>query len=67
LIKPQFELEKKLLNKQGIVKSASNYPSVIERIKNAAIASNFDVVSVIDSPIVGGDGNKEFLLFARKK
>jgi 23S rRNA (cytidine1920-2'-O)/16S rRNA (cytidine1409-2'-O)-methyltransferase len=67
LIKPQFELEKKLLNKQGIVKSASNYPSVIERIKNAAIASNFEVVAVIDSPIVGGDGNKEFLLFARKK
>lgn len=67
LIKPQFELEKKLLNKQGIVKSASNYPSVIERIKNAAIASNFDVLAVIDSPIVGGDGNKEFLLFARKK
>jgi 23S rRNA (cytidine1920-2'-O)/16S rRNA (cytidine1409-2'-O)-methyltransferase len=67
LIKPQFELEKKLLNKQGIVKSASNYPSVIERIKNAAIASNFDVVAVIDSPIVGGDGNKEFLLVARKK
>ena len=67
LIKPQFELEKKLLNKQGIVKSASNYPSVIERIKNAAMTSNFEVVAVIDSPIVGGDGNKEFLLFARKK
>jgi predicted rRNA methylase YqxC with S4 and FtsJ domains len=31
------------------------------------MTSNFEVVAVIDSPIVGGDGNKEFLLFARKK
>lgn len=67
LIKPQFELERKNLNKHGIVKSASLYPAVLERIKRYVADANFDVVGIIDSPIVGGDGNKEFLLYARKK
>lgn len=67
LIKPQFELEKRKLNKHGIVKSAADYPEVIERITKAAQISNFDVKGVIESPIIGGDGNKEFLLFATKK
>lgn len=67
LIKPQFELDKKMLNKHGIVKSASVYPNVITKIETAARLSNFEIVSIIDSPITGGDGNKEFLLHAIKK
>ncbi|MDR0802064.1 TlyA family RNA methyltransferase [Fluviicola sp.] len=67
LIKPQFELEKKFLNKHGVVKSASVYPEILQRIERTASDSHFEVVGIIDSPIVGGDGNKEFLLFARKK
>jgi 23S rRNA (cytidine1920-2'-O)/16S rRNA (cytidine1409-2'-O)-methyltransferase len=67
LIKPQFELERKNLNKHGIVKSAALYPAVLERIKRFASDANFEVIGIIDSPIVGGDGNKEFLLYARKK
>lgn len=67
LIKPQFELEKKFLNKHGVVKSASVYPDILKRIEKAVSDSNFEVVGIIDSPIIGGDGNKEFLLFARKK
>jgi 23S rRNA (cytidine1920-2'-O)/16S rRNA (cytidine1409-2'-O)-methyltransferase len=67
LIKPQFELERKHLNKHGIVKSASHYPGVLERIKRFVSDANYEVVGIIDSPIVGGDGNKEFLLYALKK
>ncbi len=67
LIKPQFELEKRKLNKHGIVKSASFYPEVLENIKKAVSISNFTVLDIIESPIVGGDGNKEFLLYAIKK
>jgi 23S rRNA (cytidine1920-2'-O)/16S rRNA (cytidine1409-2'-O)-methyltransferase len=67
LIKPQFELEKKSLNKNGVVKSSSVYPSVLEKIQRVASDSNFEVIGIIDSPIVGGDGNKEFLLYAIKK
>jgi len=67
LIKPQFELERKALNKHGVVRSASNYPKVIEAILRVCKDSNFEVIGVIDSPIVGGDGNKEFLVYAKKK
>ncbi len=67
LIKPQFELEKRLLNKSGVVKSAVNYPGILQRIQKAAADSHFEVTGIIDSPIIGGDGNKEFLLFAVKK
>ena len=66
LIKPQFELERKALNKHGIVRSTSHYPKVLENIARVCKDSNFMVHGIIDSPIVGGDGNKEFLLFAVK-
>lgn len=67
LIKPQFELERKALNKHGVVRSSSHYPKVVEAVKRVCFDSNLDVKDIIDSPIVGGDGNKEFLLFATKK
>ncbi|HEY8400705.1 MAG TPA: TlyA family RNA methyltransferase [Cytophagaceae bacterium] len=66
LIKPQFELEKKQLNKHGVVKSSSVYPSVLKKIEQAAKDSNYSVKGIIDSPIIGGDGNREFLLYAVK-
>ncbi|TSJ45603.1 TlyA family RNA methyltransferase [Fluviicola chungangensis] len=67
LIKPQFELEKRFLNKHGVVKSAAVYPEVLKRIEKAAVDSHFEVKGIIDSPIIGGDGNKEFLMYAVKK
>lgn len=67
LIKPQFELERKALNKHGIVRSSSHYPKVLENIQRICKDSHFEVQGIIDSPIVGGDGNKEFLIYARKK
>ncbi|MNK05560.1 16S/23S rRNA (cytidine-2'-O)-methyltransferase TlyA [compost metagenome] len=67
LIKPQFELEKRFLNKHGVVKSASVYPDILKRIDKSVVDSNFEVSGIIDSPIIGGDGNREFLLFAVKK
>lgn len=67
LIKPQFELERKALNKHGIVRSSSYYPSVLKKIQSVCNSCNFETIDIIDSPIVGGDGNKEFLLYALKK
>lgn len=67
LIKPQFELEKRFLNKHGVVKSASVYPDILKRIEKAAVDSHFEVKGIIDSPIIGGDGNKEFLIYAVKR
>jgi len=67
LIKPQFELEKRFLNKHGVVKSAAVYPDILKRMEKAASDSHFEVKGIIDSPIIGGDGNKEFLMYAVKK
>jgi 23S rRNA (cytidine1920-2'-O)/16S rRNA (cytidine1409-2'-O)-methyltransferase len=61
LIKPQFEVGKENVGKGGIVKNKTLYPKVIHDIKVVARQNNFEYVSHMDSPILGGDGNKEFL------
>ncbi|MGV3631323.1 MAG: TlyA family RNA methyltransferase [Bacteroidota bacterium] len=66
LVKPQFEVGKEHIEKGGIVKNKSLYPKVIEDIKQEARRNNLSYVSHIESPILGGDGNMEFLLLLRK-
>lgn len=67
LIKPQFELTKSALNKQGIVKQERDRKAAVERVLASAAACGFEAVKVIPSPIEGGDGNREFLgYFIRK-
>ena len=67
LIKPQFELTKSALNKQGIVKQERDRKAAVERVLQSAAACGFEAVSVIPSPIEGGDGNREFLAYFVKK
>ena len=67
LIKPQFELTKSALNKQGIVKQDKDRKAAVERVLQSAAACGFEAVSVIPSPIEGGDGNREFLGYFVKK
>ena len=63
LIKPQFELTKSALNKQGIVKQERDRKAAVERVLESAVACGFEAVRVIPSPIEGGDGNREFLAY----
>jgi 23S rRNA (cytidine1920-2'-O)/16S rRNA (cytidine1409-2'-O)-methyltransferase len=67
LIKPQFEVGKANLNSKGIVKSKLLYPSVIESISECARRLGFETQGLIDSPILGGDGNKEFLVLLQRE
>jgi 23S rRNA (cytidine1920-2'-O)/16S rRNA (cytidine1409-2'-O)-methyltransferase len=67
LIKPQFELEKKAKNKHGVVRNSTYYPEVLNNVKRICTDSNLEVIGLIDSPIVGGDGNKEFLICTKKR
>lgn len=67
LIKPQFELTKSALNKQGVVKQERDRKAAVERVLESAAACGFEAVSVIPSPIEGGDGNREFLAYFVKK
>lgn len=65
LIKPQFEAGKENLGKNGIVRSESVRTAVCEKIKEKALEYGLEVVKIIDSPILGGDGNKEYLALFR--
>ena len=61
LIKPQFEAGRDAIGKNGIVKDKSLYPSIIANIKETAKAFDLILLSTIESPILGGDGNTEYL------
>ena len=61
LIKPQFELGPGSLNKAGVVKDASQYPTLLDNIKQMALRNQLKWIAYINSPILGGDGNAEFL------
>jgi 23S rRNA (cytidine1920-2'-O)/16S rRNA (cytidine1409-2'-O)-methyltransferase len=64
LVKPQFELQPKQLSSGGIVRDAALYATVEQRIRSACAACGLVVLAFFDSAITGGDGNREFFLYA---
>jgi len=66
LIKPQFELGKENVGKGGIVKDKKLYPGLIKKIQRVALDNHFKYIDHISSPILGGDGNQEFLMNLQK-
>jgi 23S rRNA (cytidine1920-2'-O)/16S rRNA (cytidine1409-2'-O)-methyltransferase len=67
LVKPQFELQPGQLGKGGIVRDETLYPGVEQRIREACRACGLAVQRWFDSPIRGGDGNREFFVLAIKE
>ena len=65
LVKPQFEAGREWVGKGGIVRDPAAYEIAIHRVRGAVAESGGTTVDVIDSPITGTEGNREFLLFAR--
>lgn len=61
LIKPQFEVGRGEVGKGGIVKDSHKHKEVINKINNFAESIGLKVSGLIDSPILGAEGNKEFL------
>ncbi|PIY28541.1 MAG: hemolysin [Comamonadaceae bacterium CG_4_9_14_3_um_filter_60_33] len=66
LVKPQFELQPGQVGKGGIVKDAALYQLVEQRLREACAALGLKVTHWFDSPITGGDGNREFFVCATK-
>jgi len=64
LVKPQFELQPGQVGKGGIVRDASMYAVVEKRLRDACEALGLRVLQWFDSPIAGGDGNREFFIHA---
>ena len=66
LVKPQFELQPADIGKGGIVSDAASYARVEARIRTACVACGFAIADYVESPIEGGDGNREFFVHARR-
>jgi 23S rRNA (cytidine1920-2'-O)/16S rRNA (cytidine1409-2'-O)-methyltransferase len=66
LIKPQFESQKHEIGPGGIIKDAKIHEAVVARVTAGVAAHGFEVVGVIDSPILGTTGNKEFLAYFKR-
>ncbi len=66
LVKPQFELQPGQVGKGGIVRDAALYAVVEQRLRGSCAELGLEVVRWFDSPIAGGDGNREFFMHARK-
>lgn len=66
LVKPQFELQPGQIGKGGLVKDPASYAEVEVRIRQCCADLGLEVRDYFDSPIAGGDGNREFFVRARK-
>jgi 23S rRNA (cytidine1920-2'-O)/16S rRNA (cytidine1409-2'-O)-methyltransferase len=62
LVKPQFEVGRELVGKGGIVRDAGHQELAVEKVKAVVVELGGEQIEVIDSPILGTEGNKEFLL-----
>jgi 23S rRNA (cytidine1920-2'-O)/16S rRNA (cytidine1409-2'-O)-methyltransferase len=64
LVKPQFELQPGQVGKGGVVRDAAMYEVVKDRLHQACATLGLQVQAWFDSPIAGGDGNREFFIHA---
>jgi 23S rRNA (cytidine1920-2'-O)/16S rRNA (cytidine1409-2'-O)-methyltransferase len=63
LIKPQFEVGKGQVGKGGIVRDPALHRAACLRVESAVRGLGFET-EMMESPILGAEGNKEFLLYA---
>ncbi len=66
LVKPQFEAGREHIGKGGIVRDQKAHALAIERVASCVRKLGWRVVETIESPITGAEGNREFLLYARR-
>jgi len=66
LVKPQFEVGREAVGKGGIVRDEQAQMEAVEKVKAALSGLSWTRLDVVDSPILGAEGNREFLLYARR-
>lgn len=67
LIKPQFEVGRGEVGKGGVVRDPEKHAAVIESVRTLASNLNLETVAVTESPITGPKGNREFLVYLKKR
>ena len=63
LVKPQFEAGREYVGKGGIVSDESAQKAAVEKVRSALVSRGAKQTDSIDSPILGAEGNREFLLY----
>lgn len=64
LVKPQFELEREQVGKGGIIRDPALHQQACHRVEEAVHRLGFQT-GILPSPVLGAEGNQEFLLYAR--
>jgi 23S rRNA (cytidine1920-2'-O)/16S rRNA (cytidine1409-2'-O)-methyltransferase len=64
LVKPQFEAGREYVGKGGIVRDENAHKMAEEKVKAALLSLGAQSTDSIESPILGAEGNREFLLYA---
>ncbi len=62
LIKPQFEVGRGQVGKGGVVRDPVQHAAVVDRVRELALHLGCQVMGVIESPVLGPKGNREFLI-----
>ncbi|PSB91627.1 TlyA family RNA methyltransferase [Candidatus Pandoraea novymonadis] len=65
LVKPQFEVGRAYIGRGGVVRDSLHYGVVEEKLRRVCEELGLKVQAWLDSPIVGGDGNREFFIHAK--
>jgi 23S rRNA (cytidine1920-2'-O)/16S rRNA (cytidine1409-2'-O)-methyltransferase len=65
LVKPQFEAGREQVGKGGIIRDPAVQKATVEKVRHALLALGCSQTDVIESPILGGEGNREFLLYGQ--
>jgi len=65
LVKPQFEAGREHIGKGGIVRDPAAHQLAIDRVRASALSVGATSTELMDSPILGTEGNREFLLLLR--
>ncbi|HEX4029293.1 MAG TPA: TlyA family RNA methyltransferase [Terracidiphilus sp.] len=66
LVKPQFEAGREYVGKGGIVRDPQGHELAIRKVADCVASLGWQVVETIPSPITGMEGNREFLLYAKR-
>ena len=66
LVKPQFEAGREHVGKGGIVRDPEAHQLAVDKVADCVRSLGWEVVETIPSPITGMEGNREFLLYARR-
>ena len=66
LVKPQFEAGREHVGKGGIVRDPEAHQLAIDKVADCVRSLRWAIVGTIPSPITGAEGNREFLIYAKR-